>query len=56
MGKSDKIVTQSFAQRRIKVLRDSFKGKTTEDHPQAIVMAGPQGSGELICTGIHVLE
>ena len=48
MGRSAKVVTQSFAQRRIKVLQDSFKGKTTEEHPHAIIMAGPQGSGKLL--------
>ena len=46
MGKSAKGVTQSFTQRRIKVLQDCFKNKTTDEHPHAIIMAGPQGSGK----------
>ncbi len=35
-----------LAQRSRKVLEDSFLGKKSSEHPRAIIMAGPQGSGK----------
>ena len=38
--------TQLLVRRQKKVVRDSFNGKTSNEHPRAYVMAGPQGSGK----------
>lgn len=35
-----------YGRRRLKALEDTFKGKTSNAHPRAYIMAGPQGSGK----------